>query len=834
MAVTRPGGDDGGAQEKFINEYFDPSAPTAATPQQCLEGLADMADARNICLITASGGIGVILSLPKKMKQPNHKHSGKVAAIENVLVHVNGKIAYIDIVHVEENLFEIVEVTVAEADEIKAAFEDDPTLERMEPPQGTRSSLKVKVRKAVRIPHDQVGKLFQHCTDGDREGITPRAFWTEIYPQFSDEEKEECEYLIQYFQALATKDKAGGDKSAAEVDDLPPVLRMDNELGKLMYERLYQLIPELRSGGINASINQRRNEFTPSWYRRFVDVFDERRDEDTKLFYSCDIDYSSIESTELCDLISSDSRRLPLAMLVTWKGRARAYICPMKWRFFYSFITDGQYDGKIIAFDGELIYGHANYAVLHEELFDKTLEVIAHTAEYIYSKYANDDELVRLGPHTVDDEGMETICTRQMCCIPHFLVKYFLAEKDGVTVRHFWTVIYPIIKSEDKLNKHECKELIKYFQVLSTAASDGETISVAESTTELEEGEMGKDERVINEMVNRLDEMFPMSAANVVSIHKYAFDPEITKISECCASCGKVAADDIKLQKCPACDLVSYCSDKCRQNHQLKHKAICKDRVALLRDEVVFRQPESNHLGDCPICCLPMPLPTNVSDYRDRVFTLECCCKVICHGCFFASTIASAQRDFDARRQPRPGCPFCRKPMFQSEEQKYENYVERAKVNDPIALREIALIPPFHQTALESMTKAAELGDAEAHFLLSKLYEKGEDVEKDDVKMVYHMEEASIAGHARARCCLALFESKRGRDDRALIHSIIVAKLGHAIALPTVKEFYKIGAVSKEEFASTLRAHHEAVQATKSTQREEAEDLSADDLSVLF
>jgi hypothetical protein len=56
----------------------------------------------------------------------------------------------------------------------------------------------------------------------------------------------------------------------------------------------------------------------------------------------------------------------------------------------------------------------------------------------------------------------------------------------------------------------------------------------------------------------------------------------------CCASCGVVEVDYIKLKKCADCDLVRYCSDKCEKNHRKKHEAICKERAAELRDEILF------------------------------------------------------------------------------------------------------------------------------------------------------------------------------------------------------------------------------------------------------
>ena len=77
-----------------------------------------------------------------------------------------------------------------------------------------------------------------------------------------------------------------------------------------------------------------------------------------------------------------------------------------------------------------------------------------------------------------------------------------------------------------------------------------------------------------------------------------------------CDSCGVVAngEDDVKLKKC-ACKLVKYCSVKCQKDHRKQHhKNECKKRVDELRDEILFKQPESTHVGDCPICCLPIPI----------------------------------------------------------------------------------------------------------------------------------------------------------------------------------------------------------------------------------
>ena len=132
-----------------------------------------------------------------------------------------------------------------------------------------------------------------------------------------------------------------------------------------------------------------------------------------------------------------------------------------------------------------------------------------------------------------------------------------------------------------------------------------------------------------------------------------------------------------------------------------------------------------------------------------------------------------------------------------------------------------------YSSAFEYYTKAAELGDVAAHFQLSLLYDDGQGVEKDEKKRFYHLEKAVIGGHPLARCNLGCKELKDGQLDRAIKHFIIAAKLGSDDSLAALKQLYEKEFISKEDFASALRAHQGAVDATKSPQREAAKEFLA-------
>ena len=282
----------------------------------------------------------------------------------------------------------------------------------------------------------------------------------------------------------------------------------------------------------------------------------------------------------------------------------------------------------------------------------------------------------------------------------------------------------------------------------------------------------------------------------------------------CCASCGKAAVDDIKLKKCDGCDLATYCSDACKEDHRLEHEAVCKKRAAELRDELLFNQPESSHLGDCPICSLPL----SIDERKSTMYT--CCCKTVCAGCVYANQV----RQLEENRQ-QPTCPFCRHQLPKTQEEADKNLMKRVEANDPAAIREFG--KRVHDNgdydgAFRYLTKAAALGDVDAHYELSIMYNEGKGVEKDEKKAFYHMEEAAIRGHAYARHNLGVYEGRNGSTERAVKHLIIAANLGEDKSLEALKVLYKGNVISKERFAAVLRAHHAAVNAAKSPEREAA------------
>ena len=213
-----------------------------------------------------------------------------------------------------------------------------------------------------------------------------------------------------------------------------------------------------------------------------------------------------------------------------------------------------------------------------------------------------------------------------------------------------------------------------------------------------------------------------------------------------------------------------------------------------------------------------------------------CCCKVICKGC------DRANKKREVERRLAPSCQFCRELLPNTKEEADRLTMKRVEANDPAAMCQMGgdhFEKGNYSTAFDYFTKAAELGkhdasvssagglaiDAEAHYQLSQFYVNGHGVvEKDKRKEIYHLEEASIGGHPYARHNLGCDEWNNGSKERAVTHWIIAATQGFDGSMQLLMEAFKEGFVEKDVLAATLRAQKAAVEATKSPQRQAAEE----------
>ena len=290
------------------------------------------------------------------------------------------------------------------------------------------------------------------------------------------------------------------------------------------------------------------------------------------------------------------------------------------------------------------------------------------------------------------------------------------------------------------------------------------------------------------------------------------------KAKEACANCGKTGSDTVKLKNCTACRLVKYCCVDCQKVHRKQHKKACKQRAAELKDEQLYKQGHERPEGDfCPICTLPIPIPTG----QHSVFEV-CCMKRVCDGCNIA-----------AQNRGMHDCAFCRTPVPDSDSHTLAMIQARAEKKDPEAISHLGSkyffgflgLQKDTRKAVDLYTEAAELGSVEALFNLGNMYYHGKGVHKDEAKGTEYHKKAAMQGNVHSRYNLGYYEVGKGGPDRAVEHFMISAKMGHKSSIEAIKKMFTMGLARKEQYAEALKGYQDAVEEMKSHDRDEAKRL---------
>jgi len=243
------------------------------------------------------------------------------------------------------------------------------------------------------------------------------------------------------------------------------------------------------------------------------------------------------------------------------------------------------------------------------------------------------------------------------------------------------------------------------------------------------------------------------------------------------------------------------------------------EKLSSISDDELFRDPPPRE--DCPICMLPMPHCSGAC-WGVRMTYQSCCGVLICEGCVMATVNEMIKGNLNDL------CAFCRIPHYDSDKEALERYEKRMDMGDADAFYQLGELYNKGgdlgiqggdvKKAIELWIHAVELGSIDAHQQLGNAYFCEGD-KKDVDKAFYHYKVAAIGGHEPARHILGMIEAYNGNMDRAMKHYMIAARAGVDISLKEVGEGYKTGLVTKDEYASILRAYQVSVDEVKSEQR---------------
>lgn len=284
-----------------------------------------------------------------------------------------------------------------------------------------------------------------------------------------------------------------------------------------------------------------------------------------------------------------------------------------------------------------------------------------------------------------------------------------------------------------------------------------------------------------------------------------------------CAECGKAEDGNNSLKFCIACKMVKYCNRDCQVKHRPKHKKDCKKRAAEIYDEKLFKEAEPE---ECPICFQPFEFEETTQTYQ------ECCGKTICNGCLYSTMPENGGSEL---------CPFCRMIPPKTSKGIVEQTMKLMKNGNAAAYEQLGIyylegtkgMPKDGTKAHEMWLKAGELGHHGALFNLAVHYRYGMSVGVDEKKSKHYYELAAMGGNIYARHALGCLEGNAGNHKRAMKHFILGARSGEAACLGDVKTGYTRGFVTKDEYATTLRAFHERQKEMKSDARDKVAAIIA-------
>ena len=240
-------------------------------------------------------------------------------------------------------------------------------------------------------------------------------------------------------------------------------------------------------------------------------------------------------------------------------------------------------------------------------------------------------------------------------------------------------------------------------------------------------------------------------------------------------------------------------------SHWRQHRNACV-HTGKLYDERLFRV--HSEWEECPICMLLLPID------HDELKLKSCCGKVLCEGCNFAQFKDYVESGRESEYLDL--CPFCRTPGADSEEESANRLNKLCEKNNAAAIYLVATYyfngeegyPRDTTKAMELFLKAGELGYAYAYQFLGQIYRlRWGGVNKDKAKAREYYELATTGGNISARCILGRLEEKNGDNVRAYKHYLIAAKAGKESALKKVRDGFKAGFATRDEYAGALRAY---------------------------
>ena len=231
---------------------------------------------------------------------------------------------------------------------------------------------------------------------------------------------------------------------------------------------------------------------------------------------------------------------------------------------------------------------------------------------------------------------------------------------------------------------------------------------------------------------------------------------------------------------------------------------------------------------ECPICMLPLPFALSENRYWG------CCGKMICWGCIFNSGKSHVRNGGVKDLIKMSICPFCREDGREStpakEEYELKRIMKQAETGEHDDMGRIGEYYFDGQMGLKQdkaeglkwYHRAVEAGSGRAAFSVGMCYYEGDGVDKDDDKALEYLQKAAELDFIPAFYVIGSFNMNIGEVEKGMLNYRKAAMCGYCDdwLFDLLREGFKDGYITKDEYAYTLRENQKACNEMKSDGRD--------------
>ena len=269
---------------------------------------------------------------------------------------------------------------------------------------------------------------------------------------------------------------------------------------------------------------------------------------------------------------------------------------------------------------------------------------------------------------------------------------------------------------------------------------------------------------------------------------------------------------------------------------QQKERAI---EAAVNRTEDPLKNWTRLQNEECPICMLPLPFESSITKH------CVTCDKSVCVGCMM--TTAQVHRrdggDVKTAEEKVTTCPFCRSSTAVYDDKlRLEKEMKRANAGNGESMYRVGNYYYMGEMGLQQdkaeglkwYHRAVGEGSGEAAFCLGRCYCEGDMVLRDHDRALEYFQKSADLGFIPSFRLVGIILMKKGNIEEAMLNLRKAVMCGYCNddIFNELRNGFKLGFITKEEYAFTLRENQKACNEMKSDGREEIKKMLSEGVEL--